>query len=351
MRRIIARVLTRLRRHRDRRADPVAPPQTTDQPAPAHGLAETLDRAMELGLWEHAARVATTAERLATTWPAVAERLARLRLAEGRPDLALGLINRCEKTTDDLRLLKAVTHVHLDRKDRAHRGLLRWTRAPRAPSVARRMLALLDWEAGDDHAATLALLQDLKRREDPRTLELLLLLATSQHRPEQAATWARRLGRMTALGADTAWGPALRYSLQVTDEWRQTPIADEEVTRLADELLDAEAVIPALVEAQRRHPRTAVAELLYLAIDRALPAFAQPLEAIEGLARLALVRGDVDSARTWMQRGIARNPMSAPLAALRRELDAPAPTPSDTHRPDVLARIGQVGPREQEKAA
>jgi len=335
MRRTLARVLARFRRRRS--VDPVAPARVVDRRVAAEGLVEALDRAMELGLWEHAGRVATTGARLAASCPGVTERIVRVRLVEGRPDVALGLINRCRETTDELRLLKAVAHVHLDRKDRAHSDLLRWTRTASAPSAARRMLALLEWESGDGHAATLALLRDLKQRDDARTLELLVLLATTQRRREQAATWARRLQRVTSRGAETPWGPVLRCSLQ--------PIAEE--------ILHAESVIPALVEAQRRRLQPVFAELLYRSIERALPALRQPLVAIEQLARLARLRGDVESARAWMQRGLARNPMSATLAALDRELGAPSAAaelpPYEADQPDVLARIGRDPG--QEKAA
>ncbi|MHC5115010.1 MAG: hypothetical protein ACYTGP_11355 [Planctomycetota bacterium] len=333
----------------------MTPARTVDHRATGDGLAEALDRAMELGLWEHAARIAKTATRLAETCPAVAERLVRLRLVEGRPDAALGLANRCREHSDELRLLKAVAHVHLGLRDHAHSDLLRWTRTSGAPSAARRMLALLDWESGDRHAATLALLRDLKRRDETRTLELLLLLATTQRRREQAATWAGRLRRVNARGADTPWGPLLRCSLQIDDEHRAT-VAPDEVTSLADELLDAETVIPSLVEAQRRRTQPAVAELLYRAIERALPALRQPTTAIEALARLAHVRGDAAAARAWMQRARTRNPMSVTLAAIERDIDAPlapaASTPDRDHdRPDVLARIGRDDRHEQEKAA
>ena len=90
-------------------------PQANEAPmrtehAIARRLGEAIDRAMDLGLWEHADRVAATALRLAPSHPSLTERLARLRLAQGRCDLALASIDGCRARTAELDTLVPKWH-------------------------------------------------------------------------------------------------------------------------------------------------------------------------------------------------------------------------------------------------
>jgi hypothetical protein len=69
-------------------AAPAAPPRRL-----ARRLADAIDRAMALGLWEHADRLARTAASLAPGYARLAEPLARLRLAQGDPETAIRVID------------------------------------------------------------------------------------------------------------------------------------------------------------------------------------------------------------------------------------------------------------------
>ena len=164
----IASLLARFRRT-DRPTDRSAPAAASpaEKALTARALADAIDRAMDMGLWEHAERIARSALRLAPASARLSEQLARLRLAQGRPETALTIIDSPWAQGEmyaSLRLLRAVCLVQVGRKQSAHSDLLRWSKKSTAPLDARLMLALLEWEAGDDHAATLSLLRNLKHQ-------------------------------------------------------------------------------------------------------------------------------------------------------------------------------------------
>jgi hypothetical protein len=350
-----------------RRPAPVAPPRTAEAEnttATQHRLtdrafADALDRAMDMGLWEHAERIAMNAERLGTKSTRLIERLARLRLARNEPDVALAIIDarwKGRELPSSVRLLRAACHVRMGTRDEAHTDLLRWARRSTAPLDARVMLALLEWEAGDTHGAALALLRNLRQLEDPCSLELLVLLAVAQGRTEQAEAWSSRLAEATAFDGATGTTSLLPCSVGVHHPPPAAP-TPEQIEMLAAEIASAEEVIPALVEAQRRCPRPTVNELLARAVANALPDLARPVVALEALARLALLRGSLDEARSWVERGLGLSPRSIPLEIVRLEIEAADGT-LEGDVPDVLATIGPdtrlgAGPDDdsQEKAA
>lgn len=324
----IASLLARFRRT-DRPTDRSAPAAASpaEKALTARALADAIDRAMDMGLWEHAERIARSALRLAPTSARLSEQLARLRLAQGRPETALTIIDSPWAQGEmyaSLRLLRAVCLVQVGRKQSAHSDLLRWSKKSTAPLDARLMLALLEWEAGDDHAATLSLLRNLKHLEDDRTLELLLLIATRQERPEQAQVWARRLRECSAYGAGSSYLHLLCDSLMLPQRRSQDEPSPEQVDMLAMELIAAEQVIPALLAAQQLRPQPDVANLLYKAIEQALDDLADQLRAFEALARLALILEDREAARQWIEQALHRNPMSASLAMLKAEAEGGA---------------------------
>jgi len=90
---------------RFRRAAATPPRRAADRPdvrddrGKARALADAIDRAMQMGLWEHAGRLARTAARLAPQSSRLSERLARLRLACNDPETALAIIDGCRETT------------------------------------------------------------------------------------------------------------------------------------------------------------------------------------------------------------------------------------------------------------
>ena len=329
----IASLLARFHRN-DRPDRPAAAvtPSPAEKALTARGLADAIDRAMDMGLWEHAERIAQSALPLAPTSARLGERLARLRLAQGRPETALAIIDSPWAQGErhaSLRLLRAVCLVQIGRKEEAHSDLLRWSKKSTAPLDARLMLSLLEWEAGDDHAATLALLRNLKHLEDPRTLELLLLIATRQERPEQTQVWARRLRECSAFGGGSAHMHLLCDSLMLPQLRAQGEPTDEQTNMLAMEFIAAEQVIPTLVAAQQFRPQRDVANLLYRAIEQALDDLTNRFNALEALARLALILDDRTEARRRAEEALRHNPMSASLAMLLEELDEKSPEATD----------------------
>lgn len=210
MKRFIAPLLRPLRRgpvNRGRLID--APPPAGalnqhDARAVANQLCRTLDRAVELELWEHAQRVACTAARLAQQSPQLTERLARLALIRSDDEAALAIFEACPARTQDMSLLRVLCMIRTGRIAEAHLEVFRWSRqaASAAPSV-RLLLALLEWNAGDTQAAITALLNEIQENRPPdlRVLALLVAVCTAAGRHDQARVWSRRLRRRV----DTDW--------------------------------------------------------------------------------------------------------------------------------------------------
>ena len=314
----------------------------------ARGLADALDRAMEMKLWAHADRLAGSAARLAAAHPRLTDRLARLRLMEGEPETALAMIESCRHGSASLRLLRAACLIEVGRKAEAHADLIAWSRRSTAPLDARLMLALLEWESGDAHAAVQTLLRNLRHLEDPRTLELLVLLARHQERVAQSNQWAKRLRTCGAATADGPDAELLLQSLGMSGAGPEAEATEEQVDTLAMELVLAEAVIPALVEAMRREPRRRTARLLGRAIERALPELSEQSAAYEALANLSVVLDNQQAAGDWARRALEINPASASLASFLKQF----PSSSAEVKPDGdRAVLAMIGPEPQRSGA
>ena len=247
-----------------------------------------------------------------------------------------------------MRLLRAACLILTGRKEEAHADLHRWSRKAAAPLDARLMLALLEWEVGEHHAAVQALVRNLKHLEDPRSLQLLFLLAIHDSRGEQAEKWARRLRSCAAASTDVPNLDLLYRSLDLPLARYEIESTEEQINTLAMELIVAEPVIPALVEAQRRQSRRTSARLLCRALETALPELTDQQTAFESLMRLAVLLDNDEAARGWAERALELSPMSASLARFLSELPAPPPREeADRHR-QVLAIIGRTD-REQDE--
>lgn len=294
-------------------------------------LCEGLDRAMELGLWSHAERVATTALRWAPTHAGLSERLARLRLVQSRPETALAIIDACSTQRASLRLLRAVCLLQVGRPDEAHADLHRWSRRASAPLDARRLLALLDWANGDAHAAIESLLRNLTHLEDPLSLATLVLIAVEQHRPDQATRWSERLREATGWMTSAIDCDVLLESLGMPGRNEAGEPSETQVEHLATELTASEPSIRILVEAQQREPNRGMARLLVAAIERALPELRDQACGFESLARLALIHDEPDVAIEWARRGVEIHPMSAPLSMILDQAQQHRPVTGPTH--------------------
>jgi tetratricopeptide (TPR) repeat protein len=320
------------RPRRDARAA-TRPADPAEERLTARALANAIERAMHLGLWSHAERIARSAAALASRSPRLAERLARLRLVAGEPEIAINIIDGCPTSHASLRLLRTVCLIRLGRREEAHSDLLRWSRRSSAPLDARLLLAMLEWESGDEHAAAATLLRNLRHLEDRRTLELLVLSAVASGRPERIERWSTRLRHASAYGAGSPYVDIMLQSLSLAAIGLNTAATEEQIAMLAVELQGAEYVIPTLVEALEIRPQLSVASLLYEAVRRSLDEFVDRARALESLARLALALDDRAAAGEWIKQGLRENPMSATLTMLREALSG-----GDG---DVVARIGQ----------
>ncbi len=349
MKGVIAPFFRRRRRNPDPPAIGLADRSRADNAPAARHMSDAIERAIEQRQWLQADFLAERAAHLAACHPRLAECLARLRLAQGQPQTALGIIEGRRKRSSSLRLLRAVCLLQLGRTSEAHVDLHRWSRNSSAPLEARLLLGLLEWAAGDTEAAMTALRRNLKHLDDPRTLEALLLVSLQRDRADQARVWADRL-RSYATTADTA--PELNLLLRSLGMAEAAVAGDPspaQVHTLAMELIAQDGVIPALVEASRLRPQPAVARLLGLAIEYALDDLRHPQAAMEALARLSSLQGDFGTALGWAKRGLARNPMSASLALLHRELTRRADPQRHGH---PMAAVGAAtAAADREKAA
>jgi tetratricopeptide (TPR) repeat protein len=288
---------------------------------------------MTHGQRARAEQIARRASGLSARHPRLAECLARLRLAQGRPETALRIIEGCREVRASLRLLRATCLITVGRRAEAQADLLRWSEQASAPLDARLLLGLMERQAGDQAEAQRTLRRNLRHLEDPRTITALLLQGVLRERPRLVAMWADRL--RACREASCAGGPdpdLVLASLGMPGRTSEVEPTPEQANALAVELIMNERAIGPLVEAQRLSPHAPTARLLRDAIVEALDDLDDTADACEALARLSIVLGERDDAVRWARRGLEANPMSASLALLVADLMAemqPAATGSD----------------------
>jgi hypothetical protein len=320
------------------------PPPTADELRQrARALADAIDQAMASDRWAQAERLARSAPRLVRYSSRLTEQLARLRLAQGEAETALHLVDGAARQPDSMRLLRATCLVQLGRKHEAHADLLCWSRKSTAPLDARLLLAMLEWEAGDEDAAVTALLRNLRQIEDPRTIELLLLVAAARRREDQAHACAERVQQCTSLGPRPPHLDLLVRSLGIRTHDVPHEPTEEQIFTLAMELVSHEHVLPSLVTALEIERHEQHARLLHAALERILDELSDRTRGFECLARTAFVTDDRATAKDWTKRGLEENPLSAALHRLDEQLDPSAS--------GVLAVIGRGPVRKQELAA
>ena len=265
-------------------------PVELDEIQIARKLADALDRAFAHGLWEHADRVATTASKFARGNPALCDRLARLRLAQGAPETALRLIESCAGANGSLRLLRIACLLQVGRNIEAHLELTQWSARSTAPLQARLMHALLELDMGDDRAAVEILLRNLRQIEDPRTLLTLALIGVVQDRREWAGQWADRARRVVAFAAAKPDADLLLGSIGLVDRQSEpSRVAPGEIEALAAEIRVCEDLIEPLAEAARLTDDHRLAGLINGAIARCkdergdVPSVDQALKSLQRL--------------------------------------------------------------------
>lgn len=354
MARLLRSILGRVRRRSSvgtSSVDQPRPPQHERQLA--RTLAEGIDQAMNAGLWDHAERLADAAGRLAPDCARLSEQLARLRLTRGDAETALRIVEGCRTMPASLRLLRAVCLWLVGERIEAHLDLHRWSAKAAAPLDARLLLALIELRLGDVDRSIEALQRNLRHLEDPRTLEALILVHLLNDRPDQAEAWAQRLRCRRHLGDVAPEADPLLRSLGMPGLPDEAEPTEEDVANLAMELICFEPAIDVLVAAQHSRLHLPTVRLLAPAIERALPDLNDASTGMHALARLSLLQGQRQEARRWADRGLAQNPMSAPLAIMVRELSQTDPQAPAELRADGASRSpsDRSGLSPQEKAA
>lgn len=185
----------------------------------------------------------------------------------------------------------------------------------------------------------------MRHLEDPRTLEALILVHLLNDRPDQAEAWAQRLRCRRHLGDAAPEADPMLRSLGMPGLPDEAEPTEEDVANLAMELICFEPAIDVLVAAQHSQLHLPTVQLLAPAIAQALPDLNDVSAGMHALAKLSLLQDQRQEARQWAERGLAQNPMSAPLAIMLRELSQ-----TDPQTPAEL-RVDGAGLSPQEKAA
>ncbi|MFG0252727.1 MAG: hypothetical protein ACF8NJ_07645 [Phycisphaerales bacterium JB038] len=311
-------------------------------------LAYRLDQALRQRRWGYAKRVAELAAEFFPNHARLNELRARLYLVTGDADEALRMLELMPVEQDSVRMLELLCRVHAGQKAAAHIDLHAWARKGSCPLDARRLLALLEHNVGDDKSAVSALRQNLMQLEDPASLRMLMAFAVMRGDDAQAEVLARRLllrGEVGVPGGELAsWLEILGVP---EPERRHDPLPGN-IDALAIELLGAEEMIPSLAEAFILEPDSIWARLFTRAVERALPDLEEQLEPVICLAKLWYAIGDLAEARRWINRGLQLSPLSAPLAILLGKVSKAAggveEAEEKSHIVEVVTRVAEAHP-------
>jgi len=293
----------------------------------AQQLCAAIDRGTQLKLWNHVDRLAESASRLAWFDAPLAERLAKIKLAQGEPDTALAMLDRGVSSPASLRLLRIMCLLQAGARAEAQLELADWSRHGALPLQGQLLSALLDWQSGDVATATHALREAAMQAEGvdaPWAQLMLVLVAAAQ------GQWDRATARAQSL-IESKDGLTEREIAIVLDSLRLGRPVDpeqqrhERIEQMASELPTSAHLIEPIIEAQRRQLDVPVAEELLEALEKAFDQMNEHrATAAEAMARLHDLLGHDDLARRWARRALALNPMSARMALLLNELNGEA---------------------------
>jgi hypothetical protein len=301
-----------------RAAAVVRPPAETDDRFLPFDLARALNEAVVEGRASDADRLARAALRVPRRPAPLDLSLARYHASRGRVEAALATCG--ESSSPDAVLFRSCCLAALGRHDESRLELCRLADKPSSPREARRLKALLDWRAGDIREAAAAL-RSIARDGDAEARFLLAAMAVADCDNGEAEAIERTLRQLeihpsTRLSTRIALG-----TLQIGGSSSSAPAPSRgEIDELVEQLLAAEAVIPTLIEAQRRRFDEPSARLLLASLaggwrrasDVAgwCAAAAELSDAIEGGA----------AAITWIERGLAASPRSAVLLRMAAQI-------------------------------
>lgn len=309
----------------------------------AETAAQRADRALAQHDFAEARAAIRAGQHAAPQHPRLREAQARLAMADGSPELAARLLDADPIPNARRRLLLALAQCQAGRRLAAELQLREWSRDPQCPSEARALLAWLELEKEDAAAARRVLTPNLRHGPDALTCQMLLLMDIAEQLPRATRQAVAYLSHAFSHDPHIArWLDSFQIAPQI--EQLEAPL--ELIERLADQLVQRPHVIRTLVVAQQHRPSLGRIDLLRRAIIRIVDRLAEPIVAIEALARLAHIAGDIDEARRWTRRGLKLEPYSASLALLLDQLadaddaDDVSPRPLAVLRRAAAARPG-----------
>jgi len=270
------------------------------------------------------------------------EMRARLALRDGDAHRAVRLLVGETQPNHRRRLLLNLARCQAAQRDAAELDLRQWTRDRQCPSEGRALLAwlLIEGERSDEARRVLA--PNLTTQPDALTCQILLLLDLSEQLPRSTRQAAAHLAH--GMGHDphiAAWLDSFQLSGVIDQLDAPLPLIEQ----LAAQLQSRPHLIRSLTVAQHHHPSISRIALLRRALVRIVDQLDEPFDAIESLARLARLDGDVDDARRWARRGLKLRPYDAALALLLDQLadadeheDRASPRPLQVLRRAVTAQ-------------
>jgi tetratricopeptide (TPR) repeat protein len=170
---------------------------------------------------------------------------------------------------------------------------------------------------------------------------MLMLMDLAEDLPAAAQRHATMLAHRFAHHQATA---SMLRSLGLSRQIDPAAVPLEMVDELAGQLLSRPHVIGSLIVAQKLKPNPARIELLRRALVRIVDDLAEPVEAMAGLGRLALLAGDRDEARRWARRGLKLQPLDVRLALLLNEAVEQPVDAGDEPILDTMQRIAAARP-------
>jgi len=302
-----------------RAAAVVRPPAETDDRFMPFDLARALNEAVVEGRATDADRLARAALRVPRRPAPLDLSLARYHASRGRAEAALAAC--AESSSPDAVLLRSLCLAALGRHEEARLELCRIADHASSPREARRLKALLDWRAGDIRDAAAAL-RSIARDGDAEARFLLAAIAAAQRDDRDAEIIARELRQLEIHPSSRLSTRIALGTLQIGGSSASAPAPSRgEIDELLEQLLAAEAVIPTLIEAQRRRFDEPSARLLLASLAAGwrrasdvagwCAAAAELSEAVEGEA----------AAVTWIDRGLAASPRSAVLLRMAARIN------------------------------
>ena len=277
---------------------------------------------MVLGHDARTERLIAAASRLAGRHPGLTERVARWRLVQGRPDVALAMADAASsrKPRASLRLLRATCLLSLGRESEAHLDLLSWSRKASAPLKARVMLALLEWRHGRPRDGIRLLRRNLNHLDDQTSRDAAVAICVSSGRDDLANKFANEAATTMLTDAESRRSAIMRETLGLATPKAQIASSPDTIRALATELIACEPAIRVLVEAQQRQPDTATLKLLIDAVELALPELADEAAALEAMAKIDVLLDRRVDALSCVERALELNPLSASLELLHQDL-------------------------------